>query len=623
MNPITPGKIRNIAIIAHVDHGKTTLVDAFLKQTHVFRENESAMQDIRIMDRNDLEKERGITIKSKNAAVTYKDYKINIIDTPGHSDFSGEVERVLNMADGCLLLVDAQEGPMPQTKFVLKKALGLGLRPIVVINKIDKKFANVKEVLGRTYDLFLELATDEAQLEFPVFYAIAKEGKVWTEVPTTPFEDTPGSLEPLFEGIIEHIPAPVAEIDKPLQLLVSNIEGDEHIGLLVVGKIYRGIVKQNQNVTLIHENEKGEIKNESFKITKVFINKGLTREEVTESIGGDIVSLSGIKNAKISDTIADAQAPEALPRISIEEPSMRIRIGANTSPLAGQEGKYVTSRQIQERLIRELNTNVSLRLEIADSGDCILSGRGELHLSIVLETMRREGYEMEVGRPEAVIKNIDGVDNEPLEELLMYVPSDYVGAVTSEVNDRGASMVDMFNEGNGQTKLTYNILTRNLIGLRAILLTLTKGTAILNTSFLKFVPKGKSLPQKRNGVLIANDSGQAVAYSMRDAQAKAQLFINESDKVYAGEIIGLRGRSGDLSMNICEQKAKTNFRMSFSVKGDGLEPAIEMSLEKSLTFIEPDELLEVTPKSIRLRKKYLDKNERVRHGRQEFKDIES
>lgn len=620
----TPEKIRNIAIIAHVDHGKTTLVDAFLKQNNVFRDNESAMQDIRIMDRNDLEKERGITIQSKNASIVYDEFKINIIDTPGHSDFGGEVERVLNMAEGCLLLIDAQEGPMPQTKFVLKKALQLGLKPMVVINKIDKKFANVKEVLNRTYDLFLELVTDESQLEFPVYYAIARDGKVWTELPSTNYDDTPGDLKPLLDGIIKNIPHPQVDIDKPLQLLVSNIEGDEHLGTFVIGKIYRGNITQNQNITLIHELDlKGNPNNESFKISKIFVNNGLKREEVTFAVGGDIVAISGIKNAKISDTIADSSDPTPLTRISIEEPSMRIRIGPNTSPFVGQEGKFVTSRQIQERLIKELKTNVSLRLNVTDEGEYVVSGRGELHLSILLETMRREGYEMEVSRPEAVIKVIDGVDHEPLEELTIFVPSEYLGAVTSEINGRAGKMKDMFTDENNQVRLVYEILTVNLIGLRANLLTQTKGTAIFNTSFIEFVPKIKPIEQMRNGVLVANDSGVAIAYSLRDAQLRGQLFVTDSDKIYAGEVIGIRGREGDLTINVCVEKAKTNFRMTSSSKGAALEPIIEMTLEKALTFIERDELVEITPKSVRIRKKYLDKNARVRSGRQDKPQTES
>jgi GTP-binding protein len=598
--------LRNIAIIAHVDHGKTTLVDGFLKQTKVFRENEALFSQSLILDSNDQERERGITIMAKNTAVNYGDTKINIVDTPGHADFGGEVERTLNMADGAILVVDAQEGPMPQTKFVLGKALELGLKLIVVINKIDKKDARVDWVINKVHDLFLDMATDSDQLDFPIYYAIAREGKAWSEMPANFSE--PADLSPIFEGILESIPEPNHDETAPLQLLVTTLERDNFLGKYAIGRVTRGVAKPGMAVALIDKNERIE----NTRIEKVFVSQGLKRVEVTAGEAGEIVALTGIKNAAIGDTIADAANPEALPTIAIEEPTLKMSISANTSPFAGKEGKFVTSRQILDRINKELETNVSLRMEPGKEGDYILSGRGELHLSVFIETLRREGFELQVGKPQVIIKEIEGQKCEPIEELTIDVATENVGAVTGEVGRRKGSLILQNDNPDGTSRLVFEISTRGILGLRNTLLTISKGTAVMNSLFLRFEPYGGAMPRLRNGVLVASEAGKAVAYGLNIAQGRGTIFIKPQTQVYLGMIIGLNSREEDIDINVTKEKKLTNTRASGSDDALILTPPTIFSLEQSLDFLEDEELLEVTPHSLRLRKKHLDPIQRKR-----------
>jgi GTP-binding protein len=598
--------IRNVAIIAHVDHGKTTLVDGFLKQTHIFRENEAAFGQSLILDSNDQERERGITIMAKNTAVIYKDTKINIIDTPGHADFGGEVERTLNMADGAILVVDAQEGPMPQTKFVLGKAQELGLKIIVVINKIDKKDARVDWVIGKIHDLFLDMATHEDHLDFPIFYALAREGKAWDEMPTDFNEKA--DLLPIFEAILKYVPAPKTDINAPFMMLVSSLERDNFQGKYAVGRITRGSVKPGMNVTLINR----EGIHENGRIEKVYLSHGLKKVDSQEAFAGDIVYLTGVKNASIGDTIACATSPEAMPTIEIDEPTLKMSISANTSPFAGKEGQFVTGRQILDRINRELETNVSLKMELGEEGEYILSGRGELHLSVFVETLRREGYELQVGKPQVIVKEVDGVKCEPVEELTIDVATEFVGAVTSEVGRRKGNLHSQTDNTDGTSRLTFEITTRGMIGLRNQLLTLSKGTAIMNSLFLRFDPVGTAIPRLRNGALIAYEAGKAVAYGLSLAQGRGTIFIPPQTQVYAGMIVGLNSREEDIEVNVCKEKRLTNMRASGADDAIMITPPTIFSLEQSLDFLEDDEILEVTPKSIRLRKKYLNALDRKR-----------
>lgn len=591
--------IRNVAIIAHVDHGKTTLLDGFLKQTKVFRENEAQMTQSLILDSNDQERERGITIMAKNAAITYKETKINIIDTPGHADFGGEVERTLNMADGAILVVDAQEGPMPQTKFVLGKALELGLKIIVVINKIDKPDSRVDYVIDKIHDLFLDMATDMDHLDFPVYYAISKEGKSWTEMPKDFSEKA--DLTPIFDGILEHIPAPKSEPLKPLQMLVTTLDRDNFQGKYAIGRISRGYVEPNMSVALI--NRAGESQN--AKIEKVYVSQGLKRVEVTKAKAGEIVSLTGIKDAGIGDTIADINSPEALPTIEIEEPTLKMSVSANTSPFAGKEGRFVTGRQILDRMKKELETNVSLKMKMGKNGDYILSGRGELHLSVFIENLRREGFELQVGKPQVIIKEIEGVKCEPVEELTIDVGTEFVGAVNGEVGRRKGSLFSQTENSDGTTRLIFEITTRGILGLRNLLLTLSRGTAIINSIFLRFETVGASFPRLRNGALVASNNGKSVTYGLNIAQGRGIIFIAPQTVVYKGMIVGLNSREQDIHINVCKEKKLTNTRASGSDDSIILTPPTIFSLEQSLDFLEDDELLEVTPKSLRLRKKEL------------------
>jgi len=597
-------QIRNVAIIAHVDHGKTTLVDGLLKQSKTFRENEAAMSQVLIMDSNDQERERGITILAKNTAVNFQDVKINIIDTPGHADFGGEVERTLNMADGAILLVDAQEGPMPQTKFVLKKALDLGLKIMVVVNKIDKKDADIEKTISKIHDLFLDLATTDDQLEFPTYFCISREGKCWKELPENTEEKT--DLTPLFEGILEFVPAPTQNNDEPLQILVSALDWDNFKGKYAIGRIKRGVAKVGQNVVLLKKESK-----EQARIEKIYSSQGLKKIELIEAFSGDIVSITGIANAQIGDTIADAQNPEALPVIEIEEPTLKMAISANTSPFAGREGQFVTGRQILDRIKKELQTNVSLKLE-ENGTEFILSGRGELHLSVFIETLRREGFELQVGKPQVIIKNIDGVLSEPVEELTVDVESSYVGAVVSEIGRRRGALISQEENSDQTTRLLFEITTRGLLGLRNQLLTLSKGTAVMNSLFLRFEQIGTDIPKLRNGALVSSDTGKAVTYGLNVAQGRGITFIPPQTEVYEGMIVGLNSREDDLEINVTKEKKQTNVRSSNSDFSIILTPPTLLSLEQSLDFLEDDELLEVTPKNLRLRKKILNSTMRAK-----------
>jgi GTP-binding protein len=603
-----PNHIRNIAIIAHVDHGKTTLVDGLLKQSHTFRDNQAEMSQDLIMDSNVLERERGITITAKLTTIEYNGYKINIVDTPGHADFSGEVERTLNMADGVLLIVDAQEGPMPQTKFVLSKALALGLKPIVVINKIDKSGRRLAEVEDEIADLFLELATRDDQLHYATYFAIGRDGKAWDSVPAEP--DAPGSLTPIFEAILSGIPAPQVELDAPLQLLITALSYDSFLGKYAIGRIRRGRAQRGQAVTLI-KTDGTLIKG---KIDKLFVTKGLSKVEVEEAGAGDIIALTGVREAHIGETIADTDVPEALPVITIEAPTLKIYLGPNTSPLKGREGQFTTARQIGDRLKRELETNVALHVEEMGVG-FLISGRGELHLSVLVETLRREGYEFEVGRPQVVTQVIDGVEQEPLEELIIEVPDEFVGAVNQELGLRRSELKEHTQTSKGGTRLTYIISTRSLLGLRNMLLTATKGTVIMNTLPHGYQPVGQALARTRNGALIATEASISTPYALQAVEARGTLFIGPGTNVYQGMVVGLNARRDDLEVNVCREKQLTNMRSKSSDGAVQLTPYTQLSLEQCLDFIEDDELLEVTPKSLRLRKRYLDSNERKRNSR--------
>jgi GTP-binding protein len=604
-----PSKIRNIAIIAHVDHGKTTLVDGLLKQSHTFRDNQAEMTQDLIMDSGDQERERGITITAKVTAVQHDDYRINIIDTPGHADFSGEVERTVNMADGCLLIVDAQEGPMPQTKFVLGIALANELKPIVIINKIDKSGARIAEVEDELADLFLELAVHEDQLHYPVYYAVGRTGKAWAKPPAD-FEAA-GDLEVIFDAIRDQIPAPHVESDKPFQMLISALAYDSFKGKYAIGRINRGAVKSGDQVTLC----KTDGTQKKAKIDAVLISHGTGKAEVTAGIAGDIVQLTGIGDVQIGETVADDANPEALPVMEVEAPTLKIYLGPNTSPFKGLEGEFSTSRQIGDRLKKELETNVGLRV-VEDAIGFNVSGRGELHLSVLIEELRREGYEFEVGRPQVVTHEEDGKTVEPVEELIIEVPAEHVGAVQQELGARRATLKEQFASPKGVTKLIYELPTRALLGLRNILITNTKGTVIMNSLMVGYSPMGAPLQKLRNGVLIAYETGTTMAYSLETAEARGTIFVAPAEKVYAGQIIGLNRRNDDMEINICKAKHLTNMRSSSSDGTVQLTPPTVFSLEQCLDFLENDELLEVTPKSLRLRKRELDPNKRKRQAQQ-------
>ena len=598
----TAAHIRNVAIIAHVDHGKTTLVDGLLKQSHIFRDPDAAGE--LIADSNDLERERGITILAKNMAIEYLGLKINIIDTPGHADFGGEVERVLNMADGCLLLVDAVEGPMPQTRTVLQQALALGLKPIVVVNKVDRPAARCAEVIELTHDLFLDLATDPEQLEFPVVYAIAKQGRAGFAP-----DDLQSDLRPLLDTMIETIPAPVVEIEAPLQLLVGSLDYDSHRGRIAIGRVHRGVIRAGEMVTHIAP-DGVETKQ---RINELWTFEGLGKRKVESAIAGDIVALAGFADARIGATITDPLFPEALPTIEIEEPTLKLTFGVNTSPFAGKEATYSTSRQLRERLYRELETNLSLRVDPTDQADVFaVSGRGELHLSVLIETMRREGYEFQVSRPEVITREVDGVVLEPVENLVIDTVEDSVGVIMDLVGTRRARMVDMVNDGRGSVRLEFAIPTRGLIGLRNAFLTATKGNAVMGSRLIGFEPWMGVIPNSRTGTLIASEPGVVLAHGVANAQERGITFSEPGEEVYAGQIVGQQPRLGDMVVNICRAKKLTNMRASTSDISIKLVPAVKLSLEQSLDFLADDELLEVTPKSYRLRKRLLNENDRAK-----------
>lgn len=599
--------IRNIAIIAHVDHGKTTLVDGLLKQSNTFRDNQAEMSQTLIMDSGDQERERGITITAKQTTIYWNNYKINIIDTPGHADFSGEVERTLNMADGVLLVVDAQEGPMPQTKFVLSKALELGLRPVVIVNKIDKPARRIAEVEDELADLFLELATDDSQLHYPVYFAIARDGKAWKEMPENTEEKA--DLTPIFEAIVGDIDPPTPK-EGSLQLVVTALARDSFLGKYAIGRVERGSAVKNMPVALMKVN--GE--QVTSKIDKVFVSRGLGREEVDEAGSGDIVALTGISEAHIGDTVAGRDNPEALPVIKVEAPTISMYLGPNTSPKKGREGEFTTSRQLGDRLQRELETNVALKVRDEGIG-FVISGRGELHLSVLIEAMRREGYEFEVGRPQVVTIIEDGQEKEPVEELLVEVAPEFVGVVSQELGLRRAELVKQEQTSAGLSRLEYIITTRALIGLRNALLTDTKGTIIMHSLPHGYRPVGIKLTGSRNGALIAFEAGTTTPYALEMAEARGELFVGSGTEVYGGMIIGLNNRGDDLEINVCKEKHLTNMRSKSSDGTVQLTPHTVLSLEQCIDFLNDDELLEVTPKSLRLRKRYLDPTERKRHAK--------
>ena len=598
-------KIRNIAIIAHVDHGKTTLVDALLKQSHVFRENEQVQE--RVMDSNDQEKERGITILAKNTAVMYNGIKINIVDTPGHADFGGEVERVLKTVDGVLLLVDAFEGAMPQTREVLKKSLALNLKPIVVINKIDRPGAEPQKVLDQVMELFIELEANDDQLDFPVVYASAKNG-----VAKMNLSDPDGDMTCLFETIIKTINPPACDENGPMQMLVSNIDYDDYVGRIAVGRLERGVIKAGMPVSVCEKADKIS----QGRISKLYTHMGLKKVEVDEVKAGDIIEIAGIPQIHIGDTICDFEHPEKIPFVDIDEPTVSMTFSVNNGPFAGREGQFITSRHLRDRLFKELDRNVSLRVEETASPDSfIVSGRGELHLSVLIETMRREGYELLVSRPKVIIKEIDGVKCEPIERLVVNVPDDCVGNVIEKLGRRKAEMVNMEPAEAGHTKIEFKIPSRGLIGYRTEFLTDTKGEGTMNSIFDSYEPYKGDIVSRTRGTIVAFENGTSITYGLYNAQDKGELFIGPGVDVYEGMIVGINSRNEDLAINVCKEKHLTNTRASGSDDALHLVPPIQMSLEKALEFIQDDELVEVTPKSIRLRKKILDNKERERAAR--------
>lgn len=595
--------IRNIAIIAHVDHGKTTLVDSMLKQTHTFRDNQKEMTETLIMDSNDLEKEKGITILSKNNSVKYGDIKINIIDTPGHADFGGEVERILNMADGAILLVDAVEGPLPQTKFVLKKALEKHLKIILLINKIDKKDSRPTEIVNEVEGLFLELATHDDHLNFKTLYAVGRDGKVFDTLPENYTSETAGDLSPLFEAIVSEIPNSVKDEDMPFQMLISTLDTDLHVGKICIGKVTRGKLRKGDMMSLVDD---GKVIGTN-RVQKLFTSVGLDRVEVNEVSTGDIVAIAGIPELTIGQTVTDPAAPESLPKIHVEDPTIRITVGPNTSPFLGKEGKLLSSSQIKDRLLKEKETNLGLKIEQDEgSSNFSVSGRGELHLAVLIENMRREGFELEISKPQVIYKTIDGKVCEPYEEVTIDVGKDYIGAISEEFAKRKATMINMTQEPGDVTRFVYKVSSKNLLGIRNVLLTKTRGTVELNTFFLGYFPKiDSSIEQERPGVLISFDTGTALSYGLENAQDRGTLFIKPNTPVYEGMIIGISTREHDMEINVTKGKKMTNVRASTSDMSVQIDTPTELSLEQALDFINADELLEVTPQNIRLRKRYL------------------
>jgi GTP-binding protein len=589
---------RNVAIIAHVDHGKTTLVDALLRQSGAFRANQQVAD--RVMDNIDLERERGITILAKNTAVHYKDLLINIVDTPGHADFGGEVERTLSMVDGVMLLVDASEGPLPQTRFVLRKALERGLPPIVVLNKIDRTDARPKEVLNEVYDLFIDLDATEDQIEFPVLYTNAKEGAATMDIAQ------PGdSLQPLFEAIVDHVPPPRGNPEAPLQMLVANLDSSEYLGRIAIGRIFNGAVRLNDPVTVL----KLDGSEQQTRVTKLFAFDGLKRIEIQQAGAGDIVCLAGIEDITIGETIADLEHRVRIPPIAIDEPTVSMIFGVNTSPMAGRDGQYVTSRNLRDRLTRELLGNVSVRVEDTDTPEQMkVIGRGELQLSILIEMMRREGYEVQVSRPDIVTREIDGVRKEPVEDLVIDVPEDFQGVVIAQAGTRRGVLSKMVNHGSGRVRLEFRIPTRGLIGFRSQFLTDTKGTGIMNHLFAGWEPWHGAIPARTTGALVADRQGVATAYAIYNLQERGEIFVEPGTTVYEGMIIGENSRPNDMDVNVTKEKKQTNMRASTADEAIRLIPPRQLSLEQAIEFINDDELVEVTPKTTRLRKRILAAN---------------
>ncbi|UNC90650.1 translational GTPase TypA [Candidatus Contubernalis alkaliaceticus] len=600
---LTKDKIRNIAIIAHVDHGKTTLVDCLLRQSGAFHNNAAVVE--RVMDSNDLERERGITILAKNTAVNYKDIKINIVDTPGHADFGGEVERALTMVSSVLLIIDSFEGPMPQTKFVLSKALQANLQPLVVINKADRPDARPLEVLNEVIDLFFELGANDQQLEFPVIYTSAKEGwavKDWAAEKRL-------SMEPLFEEIIQHVTPPECNPQGPFQMLVANLEHDSYVGKYAIGMIKQGSVKRGEQIALIRHD--GSLA--SGKVAKLFVYNGLNKNETEEVSAGEIAAIAGLEEVNIGETLADLQAPEQLPVITVDEPTLSMTFMVNNSPFAGQEGQYVTSRKLRERLFKELDSNVSLRVEETNSPDQFkVSGRGELHLSILIENMRREGYELQVSKPQVIFKTIDGIKSEPIEYLIILTPEDAQGTIMENLGRRKGKLVNIIPAGGGDVRIDYLVPARGLIGFRSEFLTETRGRGIMNYSFHGYQPYKGEINTRYRAALVAWETGVAVAYGLFQAEERGTLFIKPGTKVYEGMIVGVNNKDRDLEINVCKRKQLTNVRASGSDDTVKLKEPRLLSLESAIEFIEDDELVEITPKNIRLRKKFLNKSERDR-----------
>ncbi|MEW6511702.1 MAG: translational GTPase TypA [Bacteroidota bacterium] len=603
--------VRNIAIIAHVDHGKTTLVDHMLRQTGIFRQNQQLVT--RVMDSNDLERERGITILAKNTAIHYNGIKINIVDTPGHADFGGEVERTLTMVDGVLLLVDAAEGPLPGTKFVLKKSLDLNLKPVVVINKIDRKDARPHEVLDLVFELFLSLGANDHQLDFPTVYCIAKQGIAKNEI-----DQESSDLVPLMEAIVGHVPPPPGDAASPFQMLVTTIDYNDYLGRLGIGRIHRGTIRMGAPMKVIHRD--GAI--EDARVTKIYTFDGLKRIEVNEASAGDIIAIAGMEDVDIGETIADEADPSPLPFVAIEEPTLSMNFLVNNSPFAGTEGRYVTTRHLSERLARELRSNVSLRIELTDSPDTFnVSGRGELHLAILIETMRREGFEFQVSRPEVIYRRIDDVLSEPMEHVIIDVPDEFVGVVIENLGRRRGEMKNMVTS-SGNTRLEFIVPARGLIGFRGEFMTQTKGTGILHHNFHGYEPYKGDMAHRTKGALVAMETGESVAYGMWKLQERSVFFIEPGTKVYEGMVVGENSREQDMTVNVCRTKQLTNMRASGSDEAVRLEPPRIMTLEQAIEWIGDGELVEVTPESIRIRKRFLDANLRNRMSKKKAETME-
>ena len=599
--------LRNIAIIAHVDHGKTTIVDSMLKQAGVYRENEEIVEQV--MDSNDLERERGITILAKNTAIDYKGIRINVVDTPGHADFGGEVERVLKMVDSVLLVVDAFDGPMPQTRFVLHKALELGLKPIVCINKIDRPDARPTQVVDMVLDLFIELGADDDQLEFPIVYTSGKTGVATLDLKE--FESGAQlDFTPLLDTVVKYTPCPQGDPEAPMQLLVSNIDSDPYIGRIGIGRVERGTIKQGENVALVNYNAEGK---RNARVVKLMRFHNLGKEEVKEASIGEIVCVAGIADINIGDTLCDAAAPEALPFVDIDEPTIAMTFSVNDSPFAGEDGKYVTSRHLRDRLFKEIETNVSMRVEETDTTEAfIVKGRGELHISVLIETMRREGYEFQVSKPKVIMKEVDGVLCEPVEDLVIDVPEDVVGPVMEKIGKRRGELVNMLPPTKGYTRLEFRIPSRGLLGYRTEFLTDTKGNGIMNSIINGFVPFAGDIETRNQGVLVAFETGTAVTYGLFNAQDRGPLFIGAGTPVYEGMIVGINPKPEDITVNVCKKKHVTNMRSAGADDAMRLTPPLTYSLEQCLEFVEDDELCEVTPKNIRLRKKILNNDLRAK-----------